>query len=118
SVNHDFWGTWITYIGYILLYISLMAIWFVPNSRFTSLKKMLDKVKSKKNKLATVAILLIGTTGLAQENHQHRNVDVTTLDSIIFANKVEKEHAAKFGKLVIQDEAGRMKPINTFASEL
>lgn len=118
SVNHDFWGTWITYIGYILLYISLMAIWFVPNSRFTSLKKMLDKVKSKKNKLATVAILLIGTTGLAQENHQHRNVDVTTLDSIIFANKVEKEHAAKFGRLVIQDEAGRMKPINTFASEL
>lgn len=118
SVNHDFWGTWITYIGYILLYISLMAIWFVPNSRFTSLKKMLDKVKSKKNKLATIAILLISSMGIAQQNHQHRNVDVTTLDSIIFANKVEKEHAAKFGRLVIQDEAGRMKPINTFASEL
>ena len=30
----------------------------------------------------------------------------------------EKEHAEKFGALVIQDEGGRMKPINTFASEL
>ncbi|MDP2059463.1 MAG: cytochrome c biogenesis protein ResB, partial [Flavobacteriaceae bacterium] len=28
SVNHDFWGTWITYIGYFLLYFGLMAILF------------------------------------------------------------------------------------------
>ena len=33
------------------------------------------------------------------------------------ANAVSKEHAAKFGHLVIQDD-GRMKPVNTFASEL
>src|SRR5690606_18332526 len=118
SVNHDFWGTWITYIGYILLYISLMAIWFVPNSRFSALKKMLDKVKIKKAKLATMALLMLGSFGFAQETHQHRDVDFDVLDSIIFANKVDKEHAARFGQLVIQDEGGRMKPINTFASEL
>src|SRR5690606_3836136 len=28
SVNHDFWGTWVTYIGYFLLYIAMMAIMF------------------------------------------------------------------------------------------
>src|SRR5690606_19102173 len=27
-------------------------------------------------------------------------------------------HAEKFGAMIIQDEGGRMKPINTFASEL
>ncbi len=118
SVNHDFWGTWVTYIGYILLYISLMAIWFDPNSRFTALKKMLDKVKTKKAKLTTLALLLMGSFGFAQESHQHRDVDYEQLDSIIFANLVDKEHAAKFGQLVIQDEGGRMKPVNTFASEL
>lgn len=119
SVNHDFWGTWVTYIGYILLYISLMAIWFVPNSRFTLLKKMLDKVKAKKAKLATLALLLMGSFGFSQEEaHQHRNVDYEQLDSLIFANQVDKDHAAKFGQLIIQDEGGRMKPINTFASEL
>lgn len=118
SVNHDFWGTWITYIGYILLYISLMAIWFVPNSRFSTLKNMLDKVKNKKAKLTTVALLMMGSFGFAQETHQHREVDFDLLDSIIFANQVDKDHAARFGQLVIQDEGGRMKPVNTFASEL
>ena len=29
-----------------------------------------------------------------------------------------KEHSSKFGELVIQDSGGRMKPANTFASEL
>lgn len=118
SVNHDFWGTWVTYIGYILLYISLMAIWFDPNSRFGALKKMLDKVKAKKTKMATLALLLTGSFAFAQEPNQHREIDFEVLDSIIFANKVDKEHAARFGKLVIQDEAGRMKPVNTFGSEL
>ncbi|MCB0376787.1 MAG: cytochrome C biogenesis protein, partial [Sinomicrobium sp.] len=36
---------------------------------------------------------------------------------MIQATKVKKDHAAAFGELVIQD-GGRMKPLNTFASEL
>jgi hypothetical protein len=31
---------------------------------------------------------------------------------------VTAEHAEKFGRLVIQDISGRMKPVNTFSSEL
>lgn len=118
SVNHDFWGTWVTYIGYVLLYISLMAIWFDPNSRFTALNRMLDKIKAKKATLATLVLFVLGSSVYAQESHQHREVDVDQLDSIIFANEVDNEHAAKFGQLIIQDEGGRMKPVNTFASEL
>lgn len=41
SVNHDFWGTWISYIGYFLLYIGLMAILFDKNTRFGDLKRKL-----------------------------------------------------------------------------
>lgn len=40
------------------------------------------------------------------------------IDSVLKATKVDKAHAEKFGALVIQDDGGRMKPINTFASEL
>src|SRR5690606_13602443 len=29
-----------------------------------------------------------------------------------------EKHAAQFGRLIIQDAGGRMKPINTFSSEL
>ena len=42
SVNYDFWGTLLTYIGYILLYIGLIVILFARFTRFDSLKKQLE----------------------------------------------------------------------------
>ena len=41
SVNHDFWGTLITYIGYFMLYFAMMAILFTKYSRFADLKRKL-----------------------------------------------------------------------------
>ncbi len=118
AVNHDFWGTWITYIGYFLLYFGLMAILFDRNSRFGNLKKYLDKVKKKKKLLVSLAMLLISTSAVSQvESHQHLGGVNTQIDSLIIANAVSKQHAADFAQLVIQDN-GRMKPISTFASEL
>ncbi len=119
SVNHDFWGTWITYIGYFLLYIGLMGIMFFGKTRFKDLALSLDKLKKKKK--ALVALLLLGPgLGLqAQESHDHTTAPSRArLDSLLQATLVPKEQAAKFGKLVIQDDGGRMKPINTFSSEL
>ena len=119
SVNHDLLGTWITYIGYMLLYFGLMAILFDKNSRFGALKKMLDNVKAKKAKLATIAILFASSFGFAQEDGiQHAKTSLKEIDSIIQTTAVSKEHSDKFGRLIIQDDGGRMKPIHTFASEL
>ncbi len=124
SVNHDQWGTRITYLGYFLLYAGLMGIMFFGKTRFKDLAKSLEKQKSKKAKLAT--LLLLGTVLnlSAQEHgpddgHEHNNMPTQEqVDSVLQATMVDKEHAEKFGKLVIQDEGGRMKPINTFSSEL
>ncbi|MCO6149304.1 cytochrome c biogenesis protein [Flavobacterium sp. NRK1] len=117
SVNHDFWGTWITYIGYFLLYIGLMAILFDKNTRFNDLKRKLDKVKAKKAKLSIIALFFFVFNGYSQ-NHTHEVPTQEQMDSIIQKYKVSEEHAAKFGRLIIQDAGGRMKPINTFSSEL
>jgi len=117
SVNHDFWGTWITYIGYFLLYFGLLSILFNRNTRFADLRRMLTKVKDKKAKITTVLLLFIAVSGFAQERDHIQRATPQQIDSIVFANAVNKEHAAKFGRLVLQDN-GRMKPINTFASEL
>ena len=118
SVNHDVWGTNITYAGYFLLYFGLMAILFTKHSRFADLKRKLENVKRKKSKLITMMLLMLGFGGFAQ-NHKHAHAPTETqIDSIIQKYKVAPEHAAKFGRLVIQDEGGRMKPINTFSSEL
>ena len=124
SVNHDFWGTWVTYIGYFLLYIGLLGIMFYGKTRFKDLAKALDKLKRKKAALTTLALLLLSSTAFAQdtsggEEHVHTAPPTQEeVDSLILQTKVPEEHAALFGELIIQDDGGRMKPINTFASEL
>ncbi len=122
SVNHDFWGTWITYIGYFLLYIGMLAIIFDKNTRFADLRKMLRKVKNQKAKLLTVLLLGSSLLTVAQthssDDHVIARPSKTQIDSILKANITPKEHAGKFGYLVVQDYNGRMKPMNTFGSEL
>ncbi|WP_445384867.1 cytochrome c biogenesis protein CcsA [Robiginitalea sp. IMCC44478] len=124
SVNHDFWGTWITYIGYFLLYAGLLGILFFGKTRFKELARMLEKTKQKKASLGILLFLLLPLWTSAQQiadttDHNHRALpDQQMVDSLIFATSIPAEQAAKFGHLVIQDEGGRMKPINTFASEL
>lgn len=118
SVNHDFWGTWITYIGYFFLYVGLIVILFDKNSRFADLRRKLDKVREKKASMLTILVLFFSIGASAQHMHAPAKPAPAVIDSIIHANAVSKEHAAKFGSLVIQDFGGRMKPINTFSSEL
>lgn len=118
SVNHDRWGTWVTYFGYFLLYFGLMAILFSKNSRFGKLEKILNRIKKKKANMITILAVLFSLSGMAQETHKtHTETSKQQIDSVIKANAVSKEHAAKFAHLIIQDN-GRMKPVNTFASEL
>lgn len=136
SVNHDFWGTNITYAGYFMLFFAMMSIMFTKYSRFADLKRKLEVVKDKKAKLLSVLIVLWSLNGFAQthdhnHNHDHNhdeNIENTAhtrqiptekqLDSLLTKYKVSEVHAAKFGRLIVQDLGGRMKPINTFSSEL
>jgi cytochrome c-type biogenesis protein CcsB len=117
SVSHDYWGTMITYFGYFMLYFALMAIMFTKHSRFADLKRKLEVVKAKKAKWLTLLLLFISFGTFAQD-HKPQFLSDKQIDSIIEKRKVSEEHAAKFGRLVVQDAGGRMKPINTFSSEL
>ena len=114
SVNHDYWGTLFTYIGYFLLYGGLIAFMFVGKSRFIRLTQQLKDIQAKRMKLSVVFFLLGSSLLLAQ--HTKRPTE-EQIDSILKVTTVNEKHAEEFGKLVIQD-AGRMKPVNTFASEL
>ncbi len=124
SVNHDQWGTWITYLGYTLLYIGLLGIMLFGKTRFKGLVKSLRKLTSKKSAITTVLVFGFSLGISAQEHriddgHDHSMMPTQSqVDSVLKATIVSKEHAEKFGALVIQDEGGRMKPINTFSSEL
>ena len=123
SVNHDFWGSLITYIGYFMLYFGMMAILFSKHSRFGDLKRFLEKTKAKKAKLLTILVLCFGLNVFSQEHHENDGHDhsiptKTQINSILKSNMSPKAHADKFGHLVIQDLSGRMMPVNTYASEM
>ena len=115
SVNHDWWGTFITYLGYSLLYTGMICIFFAKNTRFDHLKNSLKKIRKKKATLSLVTAFFVSSFSFAQ--HTQHLVSNQQIDSILKANLVSLEHAEEFNKLVIQDD-GRMKPAHTFASEL
>ena len=116
SVNHDWWGTFITYLGYSLLYTGMICIFFAKNTRFDSLKNSLRKIRKKKATLSIIGALFLSSFTFSQ--HTNHVVSNQQIDSILKANLVSLEHAEEFNKLVIQDAGGRMKPAHTFASEL
>lgn len=123
SVNHDRWGTYITYAGYMLLYFGLMAILFVKNTRFDDIRSRLNKLKKKKAEMMTMVLLLIGFAGFAQnhsgDDHQPiKRPAKEQIDSILRVHITPKEHARKFSKMVIQDYSGRMMPMHTYSSEM
>lgn len=109
SVNHDYWGTLVTYIGYILLASGMFLTIFSKHSRFRLLSNRLNKLKAQKTvKVITMLVimsLLFPFTGNTQSLPDTLNV-------------VSVEHASKFAKVLAQDYQGRVKPINTLSNEL
>ncbi|GAA4237390.1 cytochrome c biogenesis protein CcsA [Postechiella marina] len=118
SVNHDYWGSLITYIGYFLLYAGMLAILFVKGSRFDDIRNQLKKIKAKKEKVVTAILLCLSLSGFAQDAHKHSGPTKAQIDSVLGVHITPKEHAAEFGHMVIQDLGGRMMPVNTYASEM
>lgn len=95
SVSKDLAGTNITYIGYLLLLIGMLFSLINRSSRFAFLLK-------KHSVTTIITIFLFG--GILNAN-----------DSI---PAIPVEYANDFGKLLVRDEQGRTKPINTLAEDI
>lgn len=110
SVNHDP-GTWITYVGYLLLAIGLFGVLIVKNGRFNGLSEKLKSLDAQKTaaSLAIVVMALFGPHTIASEGE---NPVIKT------AKSFDAAHADKFGHLIVQDASGRMKPMDTLSHEI
>uniref|UniRef100_UPI0025E14B6D cytochrome c biogenesis protein ResB n=1 Tax=uncultured Chryseobacterium sp. TaxID=259322 RepID=UPI0025E14B6D len=73
SVNHDFWGTLISYIGYTFLFGGMFFMFFWKGTHFWKLNKMLKDVNKKK--AATVLLLLLSFGMNAQKIETHGTTD-------------------------------------------
>nr|WP_314490777.1 cytochrome c biogenesis protein CcsA [uncultured Chryseobacterium sp.] len=73
SVNHDFWGTLISYIGYAFLFGGMFVIFFWKGTHFWKLNKMLKDVNKKR--AAAVLLLFLSFGFNAQKIETHGNTD-------------------------------------------
>ncbi len=102
SVNHDYWGSLISYIGYALLTIGLLMSFFDKKGRFSTLIKKLEEFQVlAKTAIFVFLSLLCAKPLMAQQNQL-----------------IDKDHASKFANILVQDQNGRIKPMNTFSNEV
>ncbi len=73
SVNHDFWGTLISYIGYTFLFGGMFFMFFWKGTHFWKLNKILKDVNQKKT--ATILLLLLSFGLNAQKIETHGTTD-------------------------------------------
>jgi cytochrome c-type biogenesis protein CcsB len=157
SVNHDFWGTLISYIGYTFLFLGMFVMFFWKGTHFWKLNKILADVNKKRGAAVLLLFLSLGlhaqkiethgtTDGSREyihvegEAHNHAPAPESaqvqqapqqnslaaplskmrsiSADEIIARNKISKEHADKFGYLLVQNFEGRIVPINTEALDV
>ncbi|CAG5086592.1 cytochrome c biogenesis protein [Parvicella tangerina] len=100
-VNYDYWGTKVTYLGYIVLSIGFIFSLFNKNSRFLELGKKLGKNKSK-TALFTGLFALTSFSVFGQQDYK----------------PVSQEHCDKFNELLVMSYTERIEPCNSLAYDL
>lgn len=111
SVNRDFWGTQVTYLGYFLMGLGMLLTLFGKNSRFRLVSQKLNELKLQH--AALVLILMMAPNLLAASVTSVGDDPIATVSE----KYIDPDHAAAFGQLMVQDMDGRIKPVNTLASE-
>ncbi len=103
SLNRDGWGTTLTYLGYLLMALGMLLSLLNRKSRFQKLSLRSPAVK--KSLIILVPLLLLFSNAFAES-------DPDTLQVI------PERHAKEFCEILVQDNGGRIEPINTLASEV
>ncbi len=105
SVNHDLWGTWITYIGYILLALGFILSLINKNSYFQFLTRKLKQVSAK------TVVLVFAVGGLSFGTFAQPGSGAAIPD-------INDATVEEFSKLWVQGVDGRIEPISTLTSEI
>ena len=134
SVNHDWWGTNITYLGYLIMAIGMVFSLFSANGRFRDLARMLTKISDKKMKYYSIfigfAFLSFGVSAQHDhsdhDGHDHSSHETNTEVQDLASEKkkeitfeiMSKEHSEEVESLLVQDIKGRIIPLHSLADQL
>src|SRR5690606_12831973 len=126
SVNADWWGTNITYIGYFMLFFGLFATLFWKGTNIWRLNSQLKNLHTKKLILMPCILMLglangqdsIPSDSSTQHGEMNPAHQFAAPGAFQEGKIINPEHARKFGQLLVQDYDGRIKPMNTHTLEL
>ncbi len=104
-VTHDYWGTWVSYIGYGLLTLSFVLTFLNRKSRFNQLSRKILLMRASRS-FYILLLLALSIVSPAQPEIKPKDPPLSI------------EHAKLFSYLVMQDVNGRMKPMHTLDREI
>lgn len=106
SVNNDFWGTNVTYLGYLLMAIGMILSLFSPKGRFRELNSRLLKLKNS----SLLVLLFLGYSFYSGAQSQP--------DYSKIHREINTQHSELFARVLVQDEGGRIIPMHTLCDQL
>jgi len=102
SVNHDMAGMIVTYTGYIMLFIFIVLSLFNKKAVFHNINA--SYWNSAIRKTIGVVVVILFLSGLSNANAQKLIPD--------------RQAAAEMGKVLVQDQKGRTKPLFTLSNDI
>lgn len=133
SVNYDWWGTNVTYLGYLLMTIGMMLSLFAPKGRFVALNNLIKKSRANRSKLNFLLVAMLSSGMLlAHGDHDHdhhhhhhhheepdeaRSLDEVEPPKFNFAY-ISKEQSKDLAYLLVQDYDGRIIPFHTLSDRV
>lgn len=143
SVNYDWWGTNVSYLGYLLMSIGMLMSLFAPVGRLRSLNKLIRKSRANRKKMMQGIAFLLMVSGLGfsasahgvdtththdheehdqshQHDHEHEEVSQKRefQEPKIDLKFLTKKQTEKIEDLLVQDFEGRIIPFHTMADRI
>ena len=124
SVNKDWWGTRITYIGYFFLFLGMLLTLILKRTHIWKLNQRLKDIHKKA--VVLIPLILMISFANAQNSvqekvdtsHAQKEEELFSKQGELGGKVISKKHADKFGHLLVQDFQGRIKPMDTHTLEL
>lgn len=107
SVNNDLWGMRISYLGYFLMIFGMFSSMFFKNTRLKKISLKANITNVKKTIKTILIIFTLSISSLLTNAQGYNDMPV-----------VSEKQANMFGRLLVQDNGGRIEPMNTLSSEL
>lgn len=100
SVNHDYAGMLVTYLGYALMMLGMFFALFAKNSRF--------RMNMRKTAASVVLILLLVIPNMAEAQQSNS----------CLVDDIPKEQINNLSQLLVQGHSGRFQPFNSISSQV